>query len=192
MGGTGLRCTARRNSWGPNYVRFGLSLQDDFEGNSSYNAAARFVLSEFTQTGRRVGVGSAGGRDLAYRHGALSAAARSSSPYFVMPHAQFGARNVDVLDDQRRVAEYRVRSFDYGLDFGREFGNWGEVRAGILRDARQLARARRRPDAAYRGFRRADALRAARLRRARRRELPASRHACLARMAQRVAGSPRR
>ena len=40
-----------RNSWGPNYVRFGLSLQDDFQGNSTYNAAARFVLSEITQPG---------------------------------------------------------------------------------------------------------------------------------------------
>jgi NTE family protein len=39
-----------------------------------------------------------------------------------------------VLDDQQRtVAEYRVRSFGYGLDFGREFGNWGEIRAGLRR-----------------------------------------------------------
>src|SRR5215467_1146548 len=27
----GLALSARRNSWGPNYVRFGLNLQDDFE-----------------------------------------------------------------------------------------------------------------------------------------------------------------
>src|ERR1700759_5656225 len=47
----GLLLAARRNSWGPNYVRFGLSLQDDFQGNSSYNAATRFVLSEITQPG---------------------------------------------------------------------------------------------------------------------------------------------
>ena len=39
--GDTLEVAARRNSWGPNYVRFGLSLQDDFNGNSNYNAAAR-------------------------------------------------------------------------------------------------------------------------------------------------------
>ncbi|MEZ5460162.1 MAG: patatin-like phospholipase family protein, partial [Steroidobacteraceae bacterium] len=47
----GLQLAARRNSWGPNYVRFGLNLQDDFAGSSSYNAAARFVLSEITARG---------------------------------------------------------------------------------------------------------------------------------------------
>jgi len=30
----GLGLTTRRNSWGPNYLKFGLQLQNDFEGNS--------------------------------------------------------------------------------------------------------------------------------------------------------------
>ncbi len=131
QGRSGLSLTARRNSWGPNYVRFGLSLQDDFAGNSSYNAAARFVLSEFTKPGGEwvwdVQIG-----ETSRIASELYLPLRLSSPYFVAPHLQFGARNVDVLDDQRRVAEYRVRSFDYGLDIGREFGNWGEIRAGVL------------------------------------------------------------
>src|SRR5229473_727218 len=38
---TGLEVRARRKSWGPNYVRFGLNLEDDFQGNSRYNAAER-------------------------------------------------------------------------------------------------------------------------------------------------------
>jgi NTE family protein len=57
-----------------------------------------------------------------------------SSPYFISPHAQAEARNVAVLNAQQAVAEYRVRSFAYGLDFGREFGNWGEIRTGLQRD----------------------------------------------------------
>ena len=40
------------NPGGPNYVRFGLSLEDDFQGNSRYNAAARFILTELEQAGR--------------------------------------------------------------------------------------------------------------------------------------------
>ena len=45
------RVRARRKSWGPNYVRFGLNLQDDFQGNSRYNAAARFILTELDDLG---------------------------------------------------------------------------------------------------------------------------------------------
>ena len=41
---SGLEVRARRKSWGPNYVRFGLNLEDDFQGNSRYNAAARFIV----------------------------------------------------------------------------------------------------------------------------------------------------
>ncbi|MGH7331110.1 MAG: patatin-like phospholipase family protein, partial [Polyangiaceae bacterium] len=47
----GLDFTAHRNSYGPNYVRFGLSLQDDFQGNAVYNATGRLVMSELTSTG---------------------------------------------------------------------------------------------------------------------------------------------
>ena len=132
-GREGLALTARRNSWGPNYVRFGLNLQDDFAGNSRYNAASRFVISEIARPGGewvwdlQIGESS---RIATEFYLPLS----QSSQYFLLPHAQFGARNVDVLSEQRRVAEYRVRSFEYGLDFGREFGNWGEIRTGIRRE----------------------------------------------------------
>src|SRR4029078_8232684 len=87
----GLSLDARRNSWGPNYVRFGLNLQDDFEGNSSYNAAARFVLSEITSPGGelvldlQVGETSRFATEvyLPFTH---------SGPYFMAPHAQIEAR----------------------------------------------------------------------------------------------------
>jgi NTE family protein len=34
---------ATEKSWGPNYLRFGINLEDDFDGNSSYNIAARIT-----------------------------------------------------------------------------------------------------------------------------------------------------
>ncbi|HMK87140.1 MAG TPA: patatin-like phospholipase family protein, partial [Steroidobacteraceae bacterium] len=42
----GLEVHARRKSWGPNYVRFGLNLYTDFQGNNQYNAAAEFLMTE--------------------------------------------------------------------------------------------------------------------------------------------------
>lgn len=130
----GLALTARRNSWGPNYVRFGLALQDDFEGNSTYNAAARFVLSEITQPGGewvwdlQVGETSRFATEVYLPFS-------QSGQYFMMPHAQIEATNIAVLDKALdNVAEIRQRTFSYGLDFGREFGNWGEIRTGYTVD----------------------------------------------------------
>jgi NTE family protein len=130
----GLLLAARRNSWGPNYVRFGLSLQDDFQGNSSYNAAARFVLSEITQPGGEwVWDLQVGETSLISTEVYLPISDTSS--FFFVPHANAKSANVDVLEGQSRLAEYRVRSLNYGLDFGYEFGNWGEIRTGVERQS---------------------------------------------------------
>jgi NTE family protein len=126
----GIALDARRNSWGPNYVRFGLSLQDDFAGNSTYNAAARFVMSEITAPGGelvgdlQIGEDARVGSDL---YLPLSDAAG----FFFDPHILAEARNLDVPLGNISSAQYRVHTFNYGVDFGREFGNWGEIRTGV-------------------------------------------------------------
>ncbi len=111
-------------------MRFGLNLQDDFQGNSSYNAAARLVLSEITAPGGelvtdlQIGEDSKIGADVYLPLSAIPA-------FFFDPHVLAEARNIEVLNGQTTVAEYRLHTFNYGLDFGREFGNWGEIRTGV-------------------------------------------------------------
>src|SRR4029078_8938039 len=102
----GLALTARRNSWGPHYVRFGLALQDDFEGNSTYNAAARFVLSEITQPGGEwVSEIQAGETSRLAPEVYLPFA--QSLPYFIVPHAELEERNVAKIDkEQQLIAEF--------------------------------------------------------------------------------------
>ena len=128
----GLELTALRNSWGPNYVRFGLDLQDDFQGNAVYNAAARIVMSEMTHTGGEwVWDLQEGVSPHAYTEFFLPFS--NAWTWFLLPHAQYSATNVPLVDPQENeIADYRVREFDYGLDLGRQFGNWGEVRVGVL------------------------------------------------------------
>ena len=126
----GVSLNARRNSWGPNYVRFGLSLQDDFAGNSSYDAAARFVMSEITAPGGEL-VGDLQIGEDSKVGGDIYLPLSDTSGFFIDPHILAEARNLDVPLGQVSSAEYRVHTFNYGLDFGREFGNWGEIRTGV-------------------------------------------------------------
>ncbi|HEV7432654.1 MAG TPA: hypothetical protein VGN77_06390, partial [Steroidobacteraceae bacterium] len=131
QGTDGLVFSARRNSWGPNYLRLGLSLQDDFEGNSTFNAAARVSFTELNPLGAEalvdVQVG-ASPRVAAEFYQPLSV--RRS--YFIAPRLQAEAHDVPQLQNGRIIGEFRVRSFEYGLDAGREFGNWGQLRGGVL------------------------------------------------------------
>jgi len=147
-GSYGLALDARPSSTGPNYLRFGLSLQDDFQGNATYDAAMRFVMTDITpnagewvtdaQAGTTTGISTE-----------LFLPLAQFSGWFVMPHVSDQARDLYVLGEtlqeltgqtvpsgelQSLLAEYRVHTFDYGLDFGRQFGNWGEIRAGVQRE----------------------------------------------------------
>jgi len=131
-----LELSARRNSWGPNYMRFGLNLEDDFNGNSSYNAAARIVLADIGPLAAewvwdfQVGSDPKVATEFHIPVGDLAR-------WFVMPQARFDLRNVPLIEEGVRRAEYRLRTTEYGIDVGRELSSWGEIRAGVRRASGQ-------------------------------------------------------
>ncbi len=129
---TGIEVSARRKSWGPNFLRFGLELQDDFEGGNSFNAGVRAQVTEVNrygaewQTDLRVG---ASPRFLTEFYQPIGYA----SNWFVVPRLLVERQNFDIFEGDERIATYRVRNQEAGLDLGREFGSWGEMRAGVVR-----------------------------------------------------------
>jgi NTE family protein len=131
VGQFGLDFSARRNSWGPNYLRFGVSFEDDFKGQTIVNAAARLDMTELNSLGAewvwdlQVGTAPLLATEL---YLPLSNLTR----YFVAPHADIEAHDVAQVVNDRQVGDFRVSSVDYGVDFGRELANWGEMRVGAL------------------------------------------------------------
>ncbi len=129
----GLALDARPSAMGPNYLRFGLSFQDDFEGHATYDAAVRFVMSDITRNaGEWVTDVQGGTTSLVSTELFLPLA--EFSGWFVMPHVTDEARELDWFNGQTLEAEYRVHTFQYGSDFGYQFGNWGEARLGAQRE----------------------------------------------------------
>ena len=128
----GLEIRARRKSWGPNYLRFGLNLEDDFQGNSQYNAAARFVLTEINDLGAEfVGdlqVGSNPKID-----GEFYQPLTALPTWFVAPSARVEQRDLPIYTSNVETADFRDREAEADLDFGRNLGDWGEIRVGFHR-----------------------------------------------------------
>jgi NTE family protein len=129
QGQYGLDFTALRNSWGPNYLRLGMQMQDDFSGNTSFNAAGRLDVTELNSLGAEwdsvVQLGTAPEISTEFYQPFSNAA-----QYFVDPHLDLEQHEVPQVEAGRQIGNFLVRSADSGLDFGRAFANWGEIRIG--------------------------------------------------------------
>ena len=121
-------------SWGPNYFRFGTGLEDNFKGSSSYALTAQFTKTNMNrlagewrselQIGESPHIYTEFYQPIDY-----------SLSYFVAANAQYKVRNIKAYNDIGNITtEYRSDSIQGGLDIGRQFGNWGEIRLGLRRE----------------------------------------------------------
>ena len=132
-GQTGLAVSARSRTWGPGYLKFGLNLEGDLEGENSYNIGFRYTRTEINslaaewQTDLTLGERM---RLFTEFHQPLE----RSLKLFIAPHIQIKRENIDLFDsDGDRIAEYRGTDSSIALETGTEVGNWGEFRFGLRR-----------------------------------------------------------
>ncbi len=128
----GLEVRARRKSWGPNYVRFGLNLEDNFQGDSQYNVGAEFLMTEIDDLGAELQTNLQIGSDpriTSEFYQPLDAL----RIWFVAPSARIEARDLPIFVNNLEVADFRDREVEGDIDFGRNLGNWGELRFGFHR-----------------------------------------------------------
>ena len=119
-------------SWGPNYLRFGINLEDDFDGNSSYNLAARFTRAEINARGGEIRVDAVVGEspNVAIE---LYQPLDYASRWFVNPRLSYGHSNQGLFDAGNQIAQFRSEESELSLGVGRQFGNWGEARLALAR-----------------------------------------------------------
>ena len=119
-------------SWGPNLVQFGMSLEDDFEGSTSFNVAGRLTragmnsLAAEWRTDLQIGTEP-------YLASEFYQPLSFDSRYFVAPRLRFEQTNLSGFADDMTVARYRIGEAELALDVGRELDRWGEVRVGAFR-----------------------------------------------------------
>src|SRR5690606_6515986 len=124
---TDLLFSARPTSWGPNYIRAGLRLQDDFEGNTSFDAALRLVLTDINESGAEwIWDGQVGGNPRTGTELYLPFSLRRR--WFLEPAALYEVRNVPQYEGDRQIGQLRVRPLRYGGALSPESGNSGESR----------------------------------------------------------------
>ncbi len=131
-GQKGVVYNAVSKSWGPTFLQFGVLLEDDFEGSTGFNVAARMTRAGINRLGAEWRTDLQLGTDPALFtefYQPLS----FDTKYFVAPHAELRQRNLNVFATDATVARYRLADAEVGFDVGREFGTIGELRAGLYR-----------------------------------------------------------
>ncbi len=129
---TELEVRAQAKSWGPSFLDFGMSLEEDFEGSSDYTIAARYTRAEINHLGAEWRIDMQLGQNarlLTEFYQPLDIGTR----YFVAPQLELTRSNVTVFDGNQRTSEYRVSTSEARFDLGRNIFNWGELRFGFRR-----------------------------------------------------------
>ena len=131
-----MEFTAQQKSWGPNYLRFGLSLEDDFEGSTSFNVATRLRRPELNSLGAELTTDVRLGTDPLLST-EFYQPLRFDSRIFIAPRLSVEQynRNFFVMDDA--VSRLRFSEGQLSFDAGAEIGTVGEFRIGPYRGVGQ-------------------------------------------------------
>ena len=135
-GSRALVIHVREKEIGPNYLRFGLGLASDSQGEAIFNALISY---------RRTWVNRLGGEFVAeaqvgqntYLFSEFYQPFEARGRLFSAAYGQVGQYTRPVFVNDDRIAEYQAHEARFGLDVGATLGTWGEVRIGPLyRDVR--------------------------------------------------------
>jgi NTE family protein len=131
-GETELRLIADEKSWGPNYIKLGINIEDDFDGETAYNLAIQYTMRNMNALGGE------------WRHQAQIGNNRlfftefyqpldEAQRFFVAPRLEWQEDDVDIYDRGTKTDNFDVEFGTLAFDIGTNIGNWAELRFGIRR-----------------------------------------------------------
>jgi len=133
-GRTGVEFNARSKSYGPNVLKFAVSLENDFEGSTAFNVGTRLTRTRINARGAEWQTDLQLGTDpllISEFYQPLSAGSR----LFMAPRVDLQQRNLHTFVGDVAVARYRINESELGFDLGTHIGSIGEFRVGGYRGA---------------------------------------------------------
>jgi len=127
-----LEISAKRKSWGPNYMKFGLSLNDDFSGHTGFNLSVNYTLTNLNRWGAEWNnTAQMGERPRLATE--FYFPIPNYSEFYLLPSAEYERRSITLYKDGDAYASIRLHTAATGLALGRVLGNWGDMRSGVYR-----------------------------------------------------------
>ena len=121
----------REKEWGPDYLRFGLGLATDFQGENIFNVLVQYRKTWLNRLGGEWLNEAQIGQN-AFLQTQLIQPVEESGRFFVAPYARISQTYRGVFVGENRVADYQTREARIGLDGGVILDTWGEARLGAM------------------------------------------------------------
>jgi NTE family protein len=127
---TTLVVKTRKKTWGPNYLRFGMNVESDFEGWTAFNLATSYTSTPLNRLGGEWRSEIQVGQDQLVSTEFYQPVEKRLR-YFVGARASYSSTRIGQYEDGRQVASYNVSTSLIEADVGRQFGNWGVLQLGV-------------------------------------------------------------
>jgi NTE family protein len=138
-GRTGMVVTATEKRWARNYVRAGLALEHDLNGNSTYQIGAGLSLNALNSYGGEFrGMFSIGSDQALFAE--FNQPLQPEPGLFAAATIDYSRTDVTAWDGDRRTAQRRVYAGGAALYLGHEIDTMGEVRLGLRTGRGQVER----------------------------------------------------
>ena len=126
----GLEIDMRRKSWGPNFLRLGAGIQQEWDGGATANVGARVLMTDLNRYDAEWLTDVQLGEDTRLFTEFFQPLSLTSD-LFVAPSFLYQLKTLQIVEDGRRVARYKIRDTEAAIAVGAELSNWGELRAGV-------------------------------------------------------------
>jgi NTE family protein len=126
-----LDIDAVEKAWGPNYLRFGLGLGSDLQGDSFFNLAASYRRTWVNSLGAEWRTDAQIGRTTRLAT-EFYQPLQTRNALFVAPRAEAERRTLDVFQGSQRIARFDIRNVNVGIDLGTDLTKYGEARIGLV------------------------------------------------------------
>jgi NTE family protein len=121
----------QEKEWGPDYLRFGLGIATDFQGQNIFNLLAQYRRTWLNRLGGEWLTEAQIGQDM-FLSTEFIQPVEERGRYFVAPYARVGQSLRPVFSEGYRVGEYETKESRLGVDGGTWLGAWGEARLGAV------------------------------------------------------------
>ncbi|MFU8783794.1 patatin-like phospholipase family protein [Aliidiomarina sp.] len=125
----GIKITTVPRSWGPSYLRFGLSLEEDFDAVSNYRAIMSLLRTEVNSLGAELQIDAELGEEplinIEYWQ-----PLRRDARFYVLPRLKVSRENTNIYQEGEQVGRYRLTRYTSALDFGTTWRYNVDVRVG--------------------------------------------------------------